>query len=105
MSQTAFFRQEAERLIQPKLRERFFRFPENRKAKANTVEQQAEKVLEEARECFDAVFDMESDERIIEECLDTVNACEGLLRKFPLWKVLVYVARVKIKCLMRGDYE
>ena len=82
-----------------------YRFPENAQAKAATANQQIRKILEEAKEVYWAWEELEPDERVIEETWDTINACEGLLRKFPLRKVLVGLVRVKIKCLQRGDYK
>ena len=79
-------------------------FPSNKRAERSTVGEQASKVVEEAGEVLQALSDGEPDWRVIEEALDTVQACEGLLRKFPASAVIVGKARVKLKSRLRGDY-
>lgn len=80
-------------------------FPVNRKAEANSVLDQALKVREEGNETFSAALNNEGDSRIIEEALDTMQAVEGLLRKFPERKVALVRAKVVLKCKKRGDYR
>lgn len=82
-----------------------YRFPSNLRARKTTLADQADYIIDEAYEAYDALFFNEGDDRIIEETWDVIQAAEGLLRKFPLWKVIVGLARVKIKSLKRGDYE
>lgn len=81
-----------------------YRFHENNRAKATDLEGQVKYVLMEACEIADAYMDGEGPDRIIEETWDTIQAAEGVLRKFPLSKVLVGLAYVKLKSLHRGDY-
>lgn len=82
-----------------------FRFPANRRAGELSLTQQADKLYEETCEVLAAVSLREGDDRVIEELWDVVHAAEGALRKFPLRKVIVGIARVKIKNWRRGDYE
>lgn len=86
------------------LTERVFRFPSNRRAERTDLKGQLNYVVEEAIEAAEAFRDNEGEHRIIEELWDTVQAAEGALRKFPLRKVIVGLARVKLKSLHRGDY-
>ena len=81
-----------------------YRFPENRRAKATDLLGQLRYVRLEANEAIAAALGDEGDDRIIEETWDTIQAAEGVLRKFSLWKVLKGLARVKLKSLHRGDY-
>lgn len=80
-------------------------FPENKKAEAASKLDQALKVKEEGGEVFSAVLDNESDMRVLEETWDAIQAAEGLLRKFPVSKVMAAKARVIVKCTKRGDYR
>lgn len=79
-----------------------YHFPQNARAERATKRLQALKVNEEACEVMEAMSD--TDERIIEETWDVIHACEGLLRKFPRWKVRLGRARVEVKNGLRGDY-
>lgn len=83
-------------------KEDLYAFPPNRRAEKATKKLQALKVNEEACEVMEAMSD--TDERIIEEAWDVIHACEGLLRKFPRWKVRLGRARVEVKNGLRGDY-
>lgn len=82
-----------------------FMFPKNKKAAENTIFQQAAKVVEEANEVLEAVAEMD-DWDILCETYDCINACEGILRKYPD-KALRQKAHdfVRDKCKNRGDYE
>jgi hypothetical protein len=85
--------------------DKFYRFPANGKAKEATLEQQARKVCEEAGEVLFAVRRAEGVDHLLEETLDTIHACEGILRRYPMRRVLVAHARVLVKCMLRGDYS
>lgn len=80
-----------------------YSFPDNMRAASETVEGQALKVCEEAQETARAAV-CEGPARIIEEAWDTVHACEGLLRKFPLKDVANGRLMVEEKGRRRGDY-
>lgn len=80
-------------------------FPDNKKAENASVLDQALKVREEGNETFSAALNKEGDRRIVEEALDTIQAAEGLLRKYPEGLVLATKAKVKLKCTRRGDYR
>lgn len=80
-------------------------FPRNKKAERASVLDQALKVREEGCETFSAALNKEGDRRIVEEALDTIQAAEGLLRKYPESLVLATKAKVKLKCMRRGDYR
>ena len=82
-----------------------FRFPANRRAGELSLARQVDKLYEETCEVLAAVSLKEGDDRVIEELWDVVHAAEGALRKFPLRKVIVGIARVKVKNTRRGDYE
>lgn len=81
-----------------------FMFPKNKKAAESTIFQQVEKVVEETNEVLEAVGEMD-DWNILCETYDCINACEGILRKYP--KELRQKAHdaVRDKCRKRGDYE
>ena len=81
-----------------------YRFPSNRRAEESSLKGQISYVMLEAQEAYDALHDGEGPDRIIEELWDTIQAAEGALRKFHPLKVLVGLARVKVKSLHRGDY-
>ena len=82
-----------------------YRFPANRRAAKTTILEQIRYVEAEAQEMLQAFVEGEGDDRVIEECWDTIQSAEGVLRKFPRLKVVVGWARVKLKSLHRGDYE
>ena len=83
----------------------FYRFPPNRRAADATLYQQIAYMSGEVDEVLQAHFEGEGDDRIIEETLDVIQCAEGILRKYPIRKVLAGWARVKIKCKQRGDYR
>lgn len=83
---------------------KLYRFPENERAKRQGVHGQAMKCREEAQEVVQAVEDGEPSCRVLEEAWDCIQACEGVLRKFPAIQVAKSLAMVKIKSLRRGDY-
>lgn len=85
--------------------DKFYRFPANGKAGKATLEQQARKVCEEAGEVLFAVKRAEGVDRMLEETWDTIHACEGILRRYPITRVMKARAKVSIKCLLRGDYR
>lgn len=66
---------------------------------------QASKVFDEALELLGAVAGYEGDDRVLEECLDTVHACETLLRSWPTEKVKEARDKVVEKNRARGYYE
>lgn len=66
------------------------------------MQMQVGKVLEEAREVDAAFWDHEGDDRVIEEALDTVCACETLLRAFPVERVKAARDAVVAKNAKRG---
>lgn len=82
-----------------------YRFPKNSRASMNDVGDQSLKCLEEAREVVQAVNDEEPACRVMEEAWDCIQACEGVLRKFPALSVAKSFVMVKIKSARRGDYE
>lgn len=84
---------------------KLYRFSKNLRASKNDVGEQSLKCLEEAREVVQAVDDEEPACRVMEEAWDCIQACEGVLRKFPAMQVAKSLAMVKIKSLRRGDYE
>lgn len=63
------------------------------------------KVFEEATELVDALNRDEGDDRVLEECLDTVHACETLLRSWPAEKVREARDKVVKKNRARSYYE
>lgn len=87
-----------------RMKDRFYRFPANRRAQEATLKEQLLKVCEEAREAWQAYADGEPEWRIIEELEDAHQAIEGAERKFKPQDILVGRARVRIKCRHRGDY-
>lgn len=78
-------------------------FKSNKRSKESTIYQQLDKVIEEANEARDALNDMEPDNRVAEELLDTIWACEGALRKLPKKDVYDAYEIVKEKAVARGD--
>lgn len=84
---------------------RLYRFPENSRARSQTARGQAAKCIEEAGEVLSAIEDGEPASRVMEEAWDCIQACEGVLRRYPAMQVAKSLAMVKIKSLRRGDYE
>lgn len=86
-----------------------YSFPTHRDAADGTARDgmlsQACKVFEEATELVDAFNKGEGEERVLEECLDTVHACETLLRSWPTGKVKEARDRVVAKNRARGYYD
>lgn len=80
-----------------------YRFKPNKRAKEATIYQQMDKVVEEATEALSALHDMESDDRVSEELLDCIWACEGALRKIRKHIVEEAERRVVEKAEARGD--
>lgn len=81
-----------------------YRFPEHVDARSISRTDASLKVLEEAGELFDAVHCGECRERVAEECLDTIHACETLLRRWsPEW-VSAQRDAVEEKNRARGYY-
>lgn len=78
-------------------------FKANKRSKEATIYQQIDKVIEEANEARDALNDMEPDNRVAEELLDTIWACEGALRKLSKRAVDDAFEIVKEKAVARGD--
>lgn len=83
----------------------FYRFPPNKRATDTPLYEQIAYMSGEVDEVMQAYWDNEDDDRIIEETLDAIQTGEGILRKFPFWRVLQGWAKVKIKCRQRGDYR
>lgn len=81
-----------------------FRFPANRRAEKTDLLEQLWYVRTEADEAIAAELYEEGPDRVIEETWDVIQAAEGVLRKFPLCKVIIGLARVKLKSWKRGDY-
>lgn len=81
-----------------------YSFPENRRAARETVSGQLCKLQEEAGEASAAYVDKEGAARVVEEVLDTIQAAEGVLRKFDQALVLACYSDVVEKCRSRGDY-
>lgn len=79
-------------------------FPENLRAAPLSMNVQSKKIVEEAEEVLQAIECGESEERIIEETLDTIHACEGLLRHFSAEEIKAGVEFVYTKNKKRGDY-
>lgn len=91
-----------------RLEDRLYRFPHNRRAKEATREGQAAYVLREAAELYaEASKDwVQLDpQRVAEEAWDVIHTVEGVLREIDTETVIAAKARVKIKCLKRGDYS
>lgn len=82
---------------------RFYKFPVCRGVQS-TLSTQVRKVVEEASEIVKAHEDDEGTDRIIEETLDCIHACETLLRKFPISRVLAMRGQVYRKNKERGYY-
>lgn len=87
------------------IRDSFYRFPSNKRAENTPLHEQVLYTADEVDEVIQAIIKCEGYDRIIEETLDVIQCAEGILRKFPLWRVLQGWAKVKIKCRQRGDYE
>lgn len=79
-------------------------FPENLRAAPLSMNVQAKKIIEEAKEVYQAIECGENNGRIIEETLDTIHACEGLLRHFQAEEIKAGVEFVYKKNKSRGDY-
>jgi len=82
---------------------RFYKFPMCRGVHAS-FSSQIRKIGEEAIEIAKAYDEEEGDNRVIEETLDCIHACETLLRKFPISKVLSLRGQVYLKNKERGYY-
>ena len=87
------------------IRDSFYRFPPNRRAENTPLHEQVLYTKDEVDEVIQAIIKCEGYDRIIEETLDVIQCAEGILRKFPTWRVLQGWAKVNIKCRQRGDYE
>ncbi len=81
-----------------------YNFPAHRDAGRRMEAAQVDKVYEEAVELMTAFDDGESEERIREECLDVVHACETLLRSWPAEEVARSRDGVVEKNRKRGYY-
>lgn len=81
-----------------------YQFPANKRAEANWVWEQLDKVIEEAEEAARAYHYREGSDRVIEETWDVIAAAEGVLRNYKLRDVLVGKAKVLIKNRRRGDW-
>lgn len=79
-------------------------FPENLRAVTLNDLAQANKVLEEANEVYKAVLTAEGRKRVLEEVLDTIHACEGILRRYTQEEIQAMVIEVYEKNKKRGDY-
>ena len=82
---------------------RLYRFPANSRAEASILAVQILHAKDEINEVIEAT--MESPERIIEELWDTIQACEGALRKFKTQQVRDGYYLVMGKNNERGDYS
>lgn len=80
-------------------------FQATHQSAANTIRQQMRKVCEEATELREAVETAAIDIDIIDEALDTIHACEGLLRKYPADLVDSRIIEVRLKNKRRGYYD
>lgn len=80
-------------------------FPQNKRAKENSLHQQLNKVLEEATEALTAYLDHEGDDRVLEELIDTRHAIDGALEKFTKEQVTSAYTFVLVKNANRGDYS
>lgn len=81
-----------------------YNFPAHRDVGGDIIEQVA-KIREESAELALAYFDSECDSRLIEECLDTIHACETLLRRYPVECVKAASDAVVEKNRKRGYYS
>lgn len=86
------------------MRKSLYRFPSNKRAESASLCDQIIKLHEETNEVSRAFLDDESDARIIEETWDVIQAAEGVLRKFPIHKVVFGFFLVLFKSRRRGDY-
>jgi hypothetical protein len=83
---------------------RFYKFPENQRAKRCDLGEQLRKIREEVDEVIEAYESGESYARVLEELGDVYQAVEGAWRKFPLLAVLLSLILVSVKSKKRGDY-
>lgn len=84
--------------------DRLYRFPSNSRAEAEALKEQIYSIMCEADEVFEADFDSEGSERIIEELWDVIHAAEGALRKFKPQQVRDGYYLTLTKCNRRGNY-
>lgn len=87
------------------LEELSYRFPTHKDAWKLTLQQAMAKVSEESHELMFAVLDGEGDDRVVEEALDTIHACETLLRRYPAECVAAAMDAVVEKNRARSYYE
>lgn len=80
-------------------------FPPNKRAQENSLQQQLNKIVEEATEALNAYLKDEGDDRICEELIDTYHAVEGALDKFTQQQVINAHTYVLVKNAQRGDYQ
>lgn len=81
-----------------------YNFPAHRDAGRLTSQQAMAKVSEESHELMFAVLDGEGEDRQLEECLDTMHACETFLRRYPVEQVKAARDAVIAKNHTRGYY-
>ena len=101
-------RRDAKRNNKKRIEREMYRFPHNNRAKGASREDQATCVLREAAELYAEAskeWSRLDPLRIAEEAWDVINAAEGSLREIDAETALLAKARVKLKCLRRGDYE
>lgn len=79
-----------------------YRFPANKRAKENTLNDQVAKVREEGVEVYRACMDWDED-AMLEEVMDVIYAAEGILRKYDKKKVEEAYEKVVQKARDRGD--
>lgn len=91
-----------------RIEDELFRFPYNRRAMESNREEQAAYVLREAAELYaEAAKDWAylDEQRVAEEAWDVIQSVEGVLREIDPEIALLAKARVKMKCMKRGDYR
>lgn len=81
-----------------------YNFPKHADAGRETLQQAMSKVSEESHELMFAVLDGEGEDSVIEEALDTMHACETLLRRYPAKRVKAARDAVIEKNRKRGYY-
>lgn len=64
-----------------------YNFPAHKDAGRLSTKTQALKIRGEACELLGAVEHQEGTDRVLEEALDTMHACETLLRSYPVTRV------------------
>lgn len=79
-----------------------YNFPANKRAKEATLTQQLAKLQEELAEIFDANEELD-EPGILEETLDLIYSCEGVLRKWPKRQVDAMYEEVTQKAIARHD--